>query len=321
MQVCNVPLVEIQPVDFLEFRDGFEQTEDFGGLVDSIRRFGLIQPIIIRPARHPGPNTKKSYELICGYRRCAAFRALGLDTIPAVMMSLDNREAFEVSLIENVQHDKLNPIEEAEAFKSYVINFGRGSVTKLAERIGKSEEYVSHRLLLLGLPKVLKERISRRLLNPSVATELVWLRDKQDQLTLSREVSKRHMSLRQVRAVTRLLRAERVHVGEAVARVLDGNRRQKHRNEQPESHEFDPWSLQSPSRDAQDDRSTAMLKRAKLLMRSALSGLDIIIEDADRLPQVHEILMRERNAVHQALDELIRNEIAYRKSGTILIAP
>ncbi len=124
--------------------------------------------MVVRPIKTSGELDERAatakFELVCGHRRYAACKKLGITTIPCIILPLDNREAFELALVENLQRENLNPIEEAEAFKSYAVSYGHGGVTRLARKIGKSEEYVSHRLLLLSLPGQLLGRINRRLL-------------------------------------------------------------------------------------------------------------------------------------------------------------
>ena len=94
-----------------------------------------------------------------------------------MIKELSDKEAYEVSLVENVQRETLDPIEEAMAFENYVKKFGYGSTTRLSKQIGKSEEYVSHRILLLSLPNDVLKNVSSRQLSPTVAEELIWLKD------------------------------------------------------------------------------------------------------------------------------------------------
>lgn len=314
MLVSNVSLSDIARLSFLNFRAEL-RAEELHDLTESIKRYGLVQPIVVRRSRSPvtGGSSSK-YQLVCGSRRCEALRRLGLHSAPAVVMELDDREAFEVSLIENVQHENLDPIEEGEAFKSYVTNFGRGSVTKLAKRIGKSEEYVSHRLLLLGLPKPLRERISSRLLNPSHATELVWLEDERAQLALSEQISKHSLSLRQVRAAMKMMRNSRLSAVDAVARILAAKKPVKLAQHSSEEG-YEPW-LGNPGKGTEDE-NMQLLERMKLHVRTCLAGIDFLIEKTETSLPVYSVLARERWEVHSILDDLIRTEVEYRKKGSL----
>ena len=101
-------------------------------LVHSINQNGLLQPIIVR-------TKEDSYEIIAGSRRFSACRAIGLRKIICHIVELDDRSAFEVSIIENIHRKSLDPIEEATAFKKYVDDYGWGGISDLAIRISKSE--------------------------------------------------------------------------------------------------------------------------------------------------------------------------------------
>src|SRR5919108_2130000 len=102
-------------------------------LQHSIAHQGLLQPIIVRIV-----NDGECYEVVAGNRRFAACKQLGWKRIMCHVLELNDKDAFEVSLIENLQHNALNPIEEANAYKRFVDEHRWGSVTELARRIGKS---------------------------------------------------------------------------------------------------------------------------------------------------------------------------------------
>lgn len=319
----DVRLSDIDTLSFLDFRVEDVTDEDFVGLIASVRKHGLLQPVIVRPAAGEGNNGPgRRFELVCGRRRYIACKRLGLDTIPCVVMELDDREAFEVALVENVQRRTLDPVEEAEAFKSYVMNYGRGSVTRLAERISKSEEFVSHRLLMLGLPKPLLDRISRRLLNPSHAMELVWLKDEKEQLELSDEIAKHNLSIRQLRFVIRAVRTGNITVSKAVqnalqmqeARTREGN----HGGTDNAGISNEPWMDNSRHTGTSDsDESLRTLNRAILVMRSALAGMDSLAEESPDSSSLRAFLLKERQSVHAILDELVRARVVCKRRGSI----
>jgi len=165
------------------------------GLMLSIRDKGLLEPIIVRPA-------EDGFEVVAGMRRFEACKKLGWRRLPAHVVELDDREAFEVSLLENIQRETLNPIEEARAFRNYVEEFGYGGETELARRIGKSQEYVSKRIGLLSLPERVQDEIMRRRIAPSVAQELTMLND-DDAEEMAEEIGSEGLSLREVRRIIR----------------------------------------------------------------------------------------------------------------------
>lgn len=137
-------------------------------LMASIVQKGLLQPIVVRAV-------DGGFEVIAGNRRLEACKRLKLRSIACHVVELDDKEAYEVSLTENVQRKTLNPIEEGEAFKKYVDEFGHGGVSELAKKIAKSHTYVSKRIALLALPTEVQEEIVRRRTPPSIAEELLSL--------------------------------------------------------------------------------------------------------------------------------------------------
>src|SRR5438034_3092808 len=151
-------------------RDKFQKTanEDDALLSNSIREHGLLQPILIRPLIH-------GFEIVAGHRRFQACRSLRWRFIPCKIRDMSDKQAYEIQLTENMQRKAMDPVEEAEAFRRYVMDFGWGGVSELAQKIGKSEEYVSHRIQLLKLPDDIKNQVITSRLNVSQAMELTTL--------------------------------------------------------------------------------------------------------------------------------------------------
>src|ERR671925_2394123 len=174
--VEQIEMKMIRPSQF-SIRDKFQRNAcDFETLVSRIREHGLLQPILIRPLEH-------SFEIVAGHRRFHACRTLRWRFITAKIRELSDKQTYEIQLTENIQRKSMDPIEEAEAFRRYVVDFGWGGVSELAKKIGKSEEYVSHRIQLLRLSPEIKEQIIRSNLNVSQALELTTIpSDRQDEI-------------------------------------------------------------------------------------------------------------------------------------------
>ncbi len=113
-------------------------------LADSIKEYGIIQPLIVT-------KRGEGYELIAGERRLRASRMLGLETVPVIVREAEEQEKLELALIENVQRAELNPIETAIAYQKLIDEFGL-TQEKLSERLGKSRPSIANSLRLLGLP-------------------------------------------------------------------------------------------------------------------------------------------------------------------------
>jgi ParB family chromosome partitioning protein len=173
-------------------------------LMVSMLEVGLLEPIVVRPT-----TDQRGFEVVAGNRRLEACRRLGMKRIPSHIVELDDREAFEVSLIENLQHMTLDPIEEAEAFKRYVRDYGYGGVSELAKRIGKSASYVSRRIALLELPGGVKEELLRRRKTPSIAQELLSL-DAEDRERVAEIIihENKEVTHREVRSIIRRAKSE-----------------------------------------------------------------------------------------------------------------
>jgi len=258
--------------------------EDLGELKElqeSIKENGLLQPIIVRPR-------DGYFDVIAGNRRLAACRQLHLLKVLCVIKEVSDKEAYEIALTENVQRRTLDPVEEAKAFKNYIDKFGYGGVSELASRIGKSEEYVSHRVHLLTLPTDVLGKVSSRLLSPTTANELAWLDDAKKQSLLADESIKKKMSAKKVRTVVRLMRGK-VEFKDAIDTVLNAK------------NDFDRDYVRDR---ATNNDSVRAINEVILVLKGTLIQLDSILEERVlEKNQVREELIAKRFGVHKLLDE------------------
>jgi ParB family chromosome partitioning protein len=153
------------------------------------------------------PTRQHQYEVVAGNRRLSAIKLLGLRKISCHVVKLSDREAYEVALVENIQHKTLNPIEEAVAFNQYVESFGWGGISELARRIGKSQEFVTKRIQLLRLPERVKEEIIRQRMTPSVALEMLPL-EKEAMEEFADFIIKNPLTKDEVRRIIRVSKEE-----------------------------------------------------------------------------------------------------------------
>jgi ParB family transcriptional regulator, chromosome partitioning protein len=167
-------------------------------LAQSIASIGLLHPIVVRLVHD-------HFEVVAGHRRLEACKRLRLTQVPCHIVEMDDRSAFEASLIENVQHESLDPIDEASAFASYTSTHKWGGTSELARAIGRSETYVSKRIALLSLPKEIQEKIIRRRINISSAEELISL-PTGSQVELSDYAEKNELTKLEIRGIARRLR-------------------------------------------------------------------------------------------------------------------
>jgi len=145
--------------------------ETLSELADSIREHGVIQPIIVTRTLPTGPG---SYQIIAGERRWRAARLAGLSTVPVIVKEATPEQFLELALVENIQREDLNPLEEAEAFRSLMDDFGLNQ-GEVAEKVGKSRVAVANTLRLLRLPEPVKALLTEGALSEGHARALLAL--------------------------------------------------------------------------------------------------------------------------------------------------
>ena len=143
-------------------------------LVDSIREKGVLEPILVRT----NGQRLDRYEIIAGERRWRAAQTAGLHEVPVIVKKLDDREALEIALIENLQREDLTAIEEAEGYRRLIDQFGR-SQEDLARDIGKSRSHVANTLRLLALPSEVQTKVQDGSLSAGHARALLGAADPQ----------------------------------------------------------------------------------------------------------------------------------------------
>jgi ParB family chromosome partitioning protein len=162
-------------------------------LAQSIRDRGIIQPLIVRPAGND------NYEIVAGERRWRAAQRAGLHEVPVVVVEVNDRDAFQLAIIENVQRADLNPIEEANAYQRLATEFDY-SQEEVAKTVGKSRPHVANTLRLLKLTRTVQELITTNKLDAGHARILVGLDDQEE---LANLIVERGYSVRQVEAMVR----------------------------------------------------------------------------------------------------------------------
>ncbi len=177
-----------------------EELEDLGR---SIAQQGILQPLLVRNA---GPN----YELITGERRFRAAKLAGLSTVPVILKDVSDMEMLELSIIENIQRENLNPIEEAEAYHRLMTEFGM-TQDQASKRLGKSRSAVANILRLRNLPDEIKKSITDGLLTMGHARALLSAKNTPQQMAAWRTVMTKGLSVRQTEALVNLLKNGKPH--------------------------------------------------------------------------------------------------------------
>jgi ParB family transcriptional regulator, chromosome partitioning protein len=273
----QIEMKMIHPSSFA-VRDKFQKyCEDDESLIISIREHGLIQPILIRPLSH-------GFEIVAGHRRYQACKSLRWRFIPCKIREMTNKQAFEIQLSENIQRKSMDPIEEAEAFRRYVIDFGWGGMSDLAKKIGKSEEYVSHRIQLLKLSEEIKKKIVSNMLNVSKAIEISTIPiEKQSEIV--GEIIENNLSVKKIRELKMILR---------------------------DNITEDYSNLGFASGNNYLSKSFKITKKASLSLKVTLARIDNLIEESqisiepEQRTEVINFLMELRIRIHELIDDTIK---------------
>ena len=172
--VPGAHLASISPHDIVpnpqQPRHEFRQ-EELDELIISVREFGVLQPIVVRP-RAGAAEGEAQYELIMGERRLRASKAAGLEFIPAVVRDTDDEAMLRDALLENLHRAELNPLEEASAYKQLLEDFGI-TQEQLAEKIGRSRPQITNTLRLLKLPQGIQRRVAAGVLSAGHARAIL----------------------------------------------------------------------------------------------------------------------------------------------------
>ena len=184
---------EIHPSRF-QPREHFEESK-LRELADSIQEKGVLEPLIVRRAAD-------GYELVAGERRWRAAQKAGLREVPVLIREMEDLEALEVSLIENLQRDDLNPLEEATAYKRLVEEFGI-SQEELGTRLGKDRTTITNTLRLLKLPPEVKDHLLRNRISSGHARAILSLETREKQQELCNAIIERGLSVREAEVLAK----------------------------------------------------------------------------------------------------------------------
>lgn len=159
-------------------------------LSDSIREHGVLQPILVRPVFGGG------YQIVAGERRYRASRIAGLTEIPAIIRDLDDLQTMEIALIENLQRENLNPVEEAQGYRTLMDTHGL-TQEEVATAVGKSRPVVANALRILKLPEYVQALVSEGKLSAGHARALASLEDADVICSLAEEIAQKGLSVRE----------------------------------------------------------------------------------------------------------------------------
>ena len=166
-------------------------------LADSIKQFGLIQPILVQ-------DRKDHYEIIAGERRWRAAKIAGLKEVPVIIRNYSEKEIMEISLIENIQREDLNPIEEAQAYKRLLEEFHLKQ-DEVAERVSKSRAAVTNSMRLLKLGEEVQQMLIDDMISTGHARALLAIENQEEQYTIAQKIFDEKLSVRDVEKLVKNL--------------------------------------------------------------------------------------------------------------------
>lgn len=169
-------------------RKTFEK-ESLEELVNSIRLYGVLQPIVVR-------KKDNKYEIIAGERRWRAAKEANLEKVPCIIKEADDTQALKLALIENIQRENLNPIEEAYAYKTLIDEYNL-TQEEVAQALGKSRSYIANTLRLLNLDEEIIDYISQGKITSGHGKALLGVKSKKDRLKLAKEIVEKNLNVRE----------------------------------------------------------------------------------------------------------------------------
>ena len=254
--ICGIE--ELSPNRFQARRDFNDKDQQ--QLVSSVKKSGIIQPIIVR-------KTAKGYEIIAGERRWRAAQKAGLQKVPVIIRKAQDLEVAELSLIENIQREALNPIEEAEAYQTLTGQFGL-SQEDLSNRVGKDRSTIANSLRLLKLPGPVKNALIGKKITSGHARPLLGIDSPKEQLKILETILKNALSVRDTERLLQNLKKT-------------GPEKKKMKK--------DPYVV-----DVERNLSKIMMTRVQIYLNQKKAGrIEILFNSAEDLDRLIKVLMDE----------------------------
>jgi len=180
-------------------------------LSESIKQFGVLQPLLVQ-------QRDDYYEIIAGERRWRAAKLAGIKEVPVIVKKLTEQEIMEISLIENIQREDLNPIEEAQAYKRLLTEFNLKQ-DEVAERVSKSRTAVTNAMRLLKLNEKVQQMVIDEMLTTGHARALLGIEDQEKQYNIAQKIFDEKLSVRDTEKLVKNLQNEKKNINESVKKI------------------------------------------------------------------------------------------------------
>lgn len=264
-----VKLNEIEP-NRNQPRKNFDE-DSLKELADSIGTYGIIEPLIVQ-------KKDDYYEIIAGERRWRAARLAGLKEIPVIVKEYTDREVMEISLIENIQREDLNPIEEAGAYRRLIEEYHLKQ-DELAERLSKSRSVITNSLRLLKLDNRVQDMLVSELISVGHARALLALTEAEEQYRMAQQAYEQKMSVREIE--------------KAIKRLLD---KKNGREDDKKPLSSIDAALDAIFADMEEKMKSSLGTKVKINRKSPEKGkIEIDYYSKDELERIYDILRSEEN--------------------------
>jgi ParB family chromosome partitioning protein len=232
-------------------------------LAESIKQFGVLQPLLVQ-------ERDDYYEIIAGERRWRAAMMANIKEIPVIIKKLSEQEIMEISLIENIQREDLNPIEEAQAYKRLLTEFNLKQ-DEVAERVSKSRTAVTNAMRLLKLNDKVQQMVIDEMLSTGHARSLLGIEDQEKQYAIAQKIFDEKLSVRDTEKLVKSLQNE-------------------NKNEHKEPEKLDP-KLEAIYRDLEEQMKNILGTKVTINHKDAKKGkLEIEYYSQDELDRIIDIL-------------------------------
>jgi ParB family chromosome partitioning protein len=276
----EIPLSQLKPFKFY-YRKNPDDNE-IQNLQFSLQKNGVLYPLIVR-------NLGSFYEIVRGHRRYKACKALGWKKILCHIIDATDKEAYEISLMTNIQRKLLNPIEEAQAFDKYLSNYKWGDITELAQNIGKSRSYIYRRLKLLEFPSDIITAISNSNVDPSIIEELASIEDPSLKEKLAEDALENKYTCMQIRQIRKIFEED-----QNIKDNVDSEHKDK--NDCTDLVHIDKKALQR------------LFNKMIILLKNSSRNMMPIIEDSEENWIVYTTFIQHKKIIDSQIDVLIKEK-------------
>jgi ParB family chromosome partitioning protein len=276
----NVSISQIKLPEFY-YRGEKEYDDDIENLTLSMKQYGLLSPITVR-------NLNNYFEIVTGVRRYKASKILGWRKILCHVIDVTDKEAYEISLMSNLQHKQLDPVEEAMAFKNYLYNYKWGQISELAFKIGKSHSYIHRRLKLLECSQEIIDAISQRRIEPSIAEEIISIKNQDIRTNLVTLALENKITCQQIRKLKDT--------------VDSGDTSENFNTDKQDDLDQNQHIMEL------DERNQKLFNKMIILLKNTIRTMSPIIEDAENDWIIYNIFMQHKNMLDKQIDILIKEK-------------